>query len=61
MKMCKWCNRIWGDDMKVCRCGSMDFAGVNEDWLRDWEIENTIPKQRDGSAEAEFYQYLLRR
>ena len=59
MKMCKWCNRVWGDKELVCKCDSMDFASVNEDWLRDWEIENAIP-QRDGSAEAEWYQFLLR-
>ena len=58
--MCKWCNRVWGDDEPSCKCGSEDFANISEDWLRDWEIENTIPK-RDGAAEAEWYQFFKRK
>ena len=59
MKMCKWCHRVWGDDEPSCKCGSEDLADINEDLMKDREMENTIPKQRDGSAEAEFYQFLM--
>ena len=42
MKMCKWCHRIWADDLLECKCGSEDFANINEDWIREKAEEDMI-------------------
>ncbi len=42
MKMCKWCNRVWGDNVVECKCGSPDLANIDlePDWIGEWEKEN---------------------
>ncbi len=50
MKMCKWCNRIWADDEPSCKCGSIDFANINEDWIRERAEEDMIKEWKGGKT-----------
>jgi len=44
MKMCKTCHRIIPDKDTECKCGSIDLANINDDWINDWITENADDK-----------------